>query len=93
MQTTDGEVQIPATYSEVMRSPHKAEWLQSMQKELDSHTKAGTWVLVPAATVPHGRKIVGSTWVWALKRNSLGEITRWKSRLVAQGFSQIEGLD
>ena len=48
---------------------------------------------MPAATVPHGRKIVGSTWVWALKRNSLGEITRWKSRLVAQGFSQIEGLD
>ena len=40
-----------------------------------------------------GRRIVGSTWVFALKRDSEGKIKRWKARLCAQGFSQIEGHD
>ena len=34
---------------------------------------------------------IGSKWVYRLKRNACGEIVKYKSRLVAKGFSEILG--
>ena len=38
-------------------------------------------------------KPVGHKWVFVRKRNENNEIIRYKARLVAQGFSQIVGVD
>ncbi|MBW0545604.1 hypothetical protein O181_085319 [Austropuccinia psidii MF-1] len=38
-------------------------------------------------------KLVGTTWVFRIKRNHLNEITKHKARLCAQGFTQTPGLD
>jgi hypothetical protein len=45
--------------------------------------------------VPHhaGRKLVDSKWVFKLKRDSDGNIARYKARLVARGFTQEHGVD
>nr|GEW50920.1 zinc finger, CCHC-type [Tanacetum cinerariifolium] len=40
-----------------------------------------------------GRKAIGSKWIYKIKFKSSGEIDRYKSRLVAQGFGQKEGID
>ena len=93
VSTTTGEVVVPSNYAEAERSKHYEEWRKAMEEEMESHRKAGTWKLVPVTSMPAGRKPVGSTWVFALKRDSEGKIKRWKARLVAQGFSQIEGYD
>jgi hypothetical protein len=61
-----------------------------MLEELASLQEKGTGVLVP---LPPGRKAVGSRWVYAYKYDENGQIVRYKARLVAQGFSQVEGLD
>lgn len=37
--------------------------------------------------------VVGSKWVYKLKWKSNGAIDRYKARLVAQGFKQIERVD
>ena len=37
--------------------------------------------------------VVGSKWVFRVKKNSSGEVVRYKARLVAQGFSQVPGVD
>lgn len=39
------------------------------------------------------RSIIGSKWVYKLKKNPDGSISRYKARLVAQGFSQEQGVD
>ncbi|GJT89708.1 ribonuclease H-like domain-containing protein [Tanacetum coccineum] len=40
-----------------------------------------------------GRKAIGSKWIFKIKFRSSGEIDRYKTRLVAQGFGQKEGID
>ncbi|KAJ2985252.1 hypothetical protein NUW54_g10210 [Trametes sanguinea] len=42
---------------------------------------------------PPDRKPIGCKWVFRLKRDSDGRIVKYKARLVAQGFSQIPGVD
>ena len=37
--------------------------------------------------------MVGSKWVFRLKKDAKGQVVRLKARLVAQGFSQVPGVD
>jgi len=48
------------------------------------------WDLVPK---PSQKNIIGTNWVFRNKLNEQGEVTRNKARLVAQGYSQQEGID
>ena len=65
-------------------------WADAMRHEIDSLDDNNVWELVE---LPAGRKPVGSKWVFKLKKNADGSIERCKVRLVAQGYSQKEGLD
>lgn len=61
-----------------------------MQEEINALHMQGTWVLVPN---PGHKNIVGSKWIYKIKKNSDGSIARHKAWLVAQGFSQEPGCD
>jgi hypothetical protein len=37
--------------------------------------------------------VIGTKWVFKNKQEEDGQVVRNKARLVAQGFSQVEGLD
>ena len=39
------------------------------------------------------RNTIGCKWVFVIKQNEFNEITKYKARLVAQGFSQRPGID
>ena len=60
-----------------------------MQEELNNFTQNEVWSLVerPQANV------IRTKWVLRNKQDEHGVVTRNKARLVAQGFTQIEGLD
>ncbi|MBW0579519.1 hypothetical protein O181_119234 [Austropuccinia psidii MF-1] len=38
-------------------------------------------------------KLVGTTWVFKIKRSNTNELTTYKARLCAQGFTQAMGID
>jgi len=61
-----------------------------MVKEVSELTTKCTWELVDA---PPGVNIVRSRWTYQLKRDASGTFTRYKARLVVQGFTQAAGLD
>lgn len=62
------------------------KWEAAILDELGSLKEKG--VFTPVTHVPHDRKPIGSRWVFAVKSDG-----RLKARLVAQGFSQIHGID
>jgi hypothetical protein len=51
---------------------------------------AGTWEVVE---MPNGVNVVGSKWVFRAKKDAAGKVVRYKARLVAQGFSQVPGVN
>jgi hypothetical protein len=66
------------------------EWLSAMDSEIQALQRNDTWTLVPR---PASHNVVGCRWIFKTKLRSDGSIERHKARLVAQGFSQIKGLD
>ncbi|GKV35118.1 hypothetical protein SLEP1_g43432 [Rubroshorea leprosula] len=62
-----------------------------MKEELDALHKNNTWTLVPRPSSQ--TNIVGSKWVFKTKLLPNGTVDRLKARLVAQGYSQIPGVD
>lgn len=65
-------------------------WTQLVKVELDALEQNRTWDIV---SLPLGKNVVGCRWIFTLKYNSDGTVERPKSRLVAQGFTQQEGVD
>ena len=66
------------------------ECIVAIQEEVNQFERNKVWVLVPA---PKDRAIIGTKWVFRNKMDEDGVVTRNKSRLVAKGYSQEEGID
>ncbi|MCH79544.1 gag-protease polyprotein [Trifolium medium] len=65
-------------------------WIEAMQDELNQFRRSEVWDLVPR---PDGVNVIGTKWVYRNKSDENGIVTRNKARLVAQGYTQVEGLD
>ena len=65
-------------------------WKNAMVEEMEALDKNEAWDLVELSD---GRKLVGSKWVFKKKLNAAGKVEKYKSRLVAKGYSQVEGID
>jgi len=48
------------------------------------------WDLVP---LPEGVKPIACKWIFKTKRDSKGDVKKYKACLVAKGFTQKEGID
>ena len=66
------------------------DWILAMEEELNRFSKNDVWDLVQK---PKGVHVIGTKWVFRNKLNEKGEVVRNKARLVAQGYSQQEGID
>jgi hypothetical protein len=64
--------------------------VNSINEELENFERNQVWELVDP---PPGCKPIGTKWVWKDKEGEKGGVVRNKSRLVAQGISQKEGID
>ncbi|GJR23280.1 putative ribonuclease H-like domain-containing protein [Tanacetum coccineum] len=64
--------------------------VEVMQEELLQFKIQKVWTLVD---LPSGKKAIGTKWVYRNKKDERGIVVRNKSRLVAQGYKQEEGVD
>ncbi len=84
------DTRLPSSYDEAVNGPDSDKWKEAMEEELASFHERGVMRL---EYLPKGRKPVGCKWVYAFKFDTDGNVIRYKARLVAQGFSQIKGID
>jgi hypothetical protein len=64
--------------------------VNAIHKELNNFTRNQVWTLEEH---PKGVRVIGTKWVFRNKQDDQGVVVRNKVRLVAKGFSQVEGLD
>ena len=91
----DLEIQVfndpdPISYEEAISAKDKELWKASMEEEIKNLNKNQTWELVDK---PKDKNILGCKWVYRKKKGVDGKISRYRSRLVAQGFTQKYGSD
>lgn len=77
----------PKTFKQAMTSD---KWKNAVNVELVAMEQNGTWEIV---ALPEGKNVVGCKWIFTIKYNADGTVERYKGRLVAQGFTQQEGID
>jgi Reverse transcriptase (RNA-dependent DNA polymerase) len=83
----------PATVSQALSRPDAPHWKGSMESEYNSLRRRKTWTLVPR---PAKRKVIRRRCVFEQKvsQNDTGtDALRYKSRLVANGYTQTYGMD
>ncbi|RVW30677.1 Retrovirus-related Pol polyprotein from transposon RE1 [Vitis vinifera] len=85
--TVDLNVEEPNTFQEAISHP---KWKEAMDEEFRALMKNKTWSLV---SLPSNRTSIGCRWVFKLKKNPDGSVSRYKARLVAKGYSQVPGFD
>ncbi|GKA95525.1 putative ribonuclease H-like domain-containing protein [Tanacetum coccineum] len=64
-------------------------WVEAMQEELLQFKLQKVWTLVD---LPNGKRAIGTKWVFRNKKDERGIVVRNKARLVAQGYTQEEGI-
>ena len=79
------DINEPSTIREAWEGDYYTHWRNATASEYESLMSNHTWDLVPLSK---GKNVVGSRWVFKVKRNNDGTVDRFKARLVAQGYSQ-----
>nr|GEV09519.1 retrovirus-related Pol polyprotein from transposon TNT 1-94 [Tanacetum cinerariifolium] len=65
-------------------------WIESMPEELHQFDRLDVWELVDR---PLCKNVINIKWLWKNKRDEENTVIRNKSRLVAKGYAQKEGVD
>ncbi|MBW0564234.1 hypothetical protein O181_103949 [Austropuccinia psidii MF-1] len=80
----------PHIYRGALTAPDKALWIPAINRELSSMKKLHVWEIVERH---NNFKLIGTTWVFRLKKSHSDRGIEHKARLCAQGFTQTQGID
>ncbi|GJS61231.1 putative ribonuclease H-like domain-containing protein [Tanacetum coccineum] len=74
----------------VIQALKDPSWIEAMQEDLIQFKLQEVWTLVE---LPNGKRAIGTKWVFRNKKDERGFVIKNKARLVAQGYTQEEGID
>ena len=80
----------PINFRQALEGSKSQEWIDAMNEEIKSMKDNDIWDLV---TLPESVEPIGCKWIFKTKRNSKGDVERYKAHLVAKGYTQKEGID
>ena len=73
----------PTDHDDAMKCDDKHLWKESMQRENESIKENDVYTKVKIKDIPKGSNIISAKWVFKVKPTSTGEISVYKSRIVA----------
>ncbi|KAK2072678.1 hypothetical protein P8C59_007016 [Phyllachora maydis] len=71
----------------------RSKWLEAITKEFIQLLELGVFKFLPRSLLPSNCKLITCRNVLKVKKDAKNRPIKYKSRLVARGFMQIEGLD
>ncbi|GJR44635.1 ribonuclease H-like domain-containing protein [Tanacetum coccineum] len=74
---------------QIIRDIHSAPQTRMMTKNVTKHVEPKKILM----DLPHGKRAIGTKWVYRNKKDKRGIVIRNKDRLDAQGYTQEEGID
>lgn len=80
-------VEIPKNTQEAWENQ---DWRKAITEEMHALEENGTWEIVQKCK---NKTPVGCKWVFIVKYKADGSIDRYKSWLVAKGYTQTDGID
>ncbi|KAK2069120.1 hypothetical protein P8C59_003725 [Phyllachora maydis] len=85
----------PTTYKQVLKLPRdeRSKWLEAITKEFIQLLELGVFKFLPRSLLPSNYKLITCRNVLKVKKDAKNRPIKYKSRLVARGFIQVEGLD
>ncbi|KAK2068829.1 hypothetical protein P8C59_003445 [Phyllachora maydis] len=85
----------PTTYKQVLKLPRdeRSKWLEAITKEFIQLLELGVFKFLPRSLLPSNRKLITCRNVLKVKKDAKNRPIKYKSRLVARGLMQVEGLD
>ncbi|KAK2070665.1 hypothetical protein P8C59_005142 [Phyllachora maydis] len=85
----------PTTYKQVLNLPRdeRSKWLEAITKEFIQLLELGVFKFLPRSLLPSNRKLITCRNVLKVKKDAKNRPIKYKSRLIARGFIQVEGLD
>ena len=81
----------PTTFKEAWFHPDlrvREKWRQAIEKEYHDMLERGVWEEIKMNKVPTNRRLLGTKWVFKIKRNGT-----YRARLVVLGYHQVPGLE
>ncbi|GJR10387.1 putative ribonuclease H-like domain-containing protein [Tanacetum coccineum] len=82
-----GQIEEPKKVVQALKDP---SWIEAIQEELLQFKLQEVWTLVE---LHNGKRAIGTKWVIRNKKDKRGIGIKNKARLVAQGYTQEEGID
>ncbi|TPX74421.1 DNA-directed DNA polymerase [Chytriomyces confervae] len=82
----------PKSIGEALQRDDAPKWKDAILDELNSLVKNGTWEVIDLKKEPT-KNIADTKWVHKKKQDAAGVFEKYKSQLVVQGFTQVEGVD
>nr|GEZ36044.1 ribonuclease H-like domain-containing protein [Tanacetum cinerariifolium] len=83
----ESSIPEPKRVYQALKDP---SWIEAMQEELLLFKMQKVWFLVD---LPHGKRAIGTKWVYRNKKDERGMVIRNKARLISQGHTQEGGID
>jgi len=77
----------PICFEHAIRNP---KWDNAMDEKMVALDANTTWELV---VLPKNKKAMGCKWVYKIKHNADGSVSRYKARFVAKGYVETYGID
>ena len=82
-EQANAALETPTIYQDAMASSQSKMWCDAIKTELKVLNEKKPWTVVKKSP---NKKVIGTKWVFAIKRNEYGEIKRFKALLVALGY-------
>ncbi len=77
----------PTCFEQATGNP---KWDNAMDEKMAALDANATWELV---ALPKDKKAIGCKWVYKVKHNAHGSVSRYKARLGTKGYAQTYGID